>query len=166
MKFCDMCLEKGGIRNGKQKTGWRWSGSKRKDRRWEGRIVVGHKANGTPIFRSVFAKTQKMLMEKLHQHIEIYRDVELSEDCDIPLGEWLDRWKENYAAYAVRPNTLSSYESMIENYIKPRLGMMRISDITTEDIQQMYNRLKEMVGSMSMIPWDINLRIVPFGESI
>lgn len=85
---------------------------KRKDRRWEGRIVVGHKANGTPIFRSVFAKTQKMLMEKLHQHIEIYRDVELSEDCDIPLGEWLDRWKENYAAYAVRPNTLSSYENI------------------------------------------------------
>ena len=116
---------------------------KRKDGRWEGRIVVGHKANGTPIFRSVFAKTQKMLMEKLHQHIETYRDVELSEDCDIPLGEWLDRWKENYAAYAVRPNTLSSYESMIENYIKPRLGMMRISDITTEDIQQMYNGLKE-----------------------
>ena len=36
---------------------------KRKDGRWEGRIVVGHKANGTPIFRSVFAKTQKMLME-------------------------------------------------------------------------------------------------------
>lgn len=116
---------------------------KRKDGRWEGRIVVGHKANGTPIFRSVFAKTQKMLMEKLHQHIETYRDVELSEECDIPLGEWLDRWKENYAAYAVRPNTLSSYESMIENYIKPRLGMMRISDITTEDIQQMYNGLKE-----------------------
>mgnify|MGYP001161753232 CR=1 FL=1 len=116
---------------------------KRKDGRWEGRIVVGHKANGTPIFRSVFAKTQKMLMEKLHQHIETYRDVELSEDCDIPLGEWLDRWKENYAAYAVRPNTSSSYESMIENYIKPRLGMMRISDVTTEDIQQMYNGLKE-----------------------
>lgn len=105
--------------------------------------LISAASHGTPIFRSVFAKTQKMLMEKLHQHIETYRDVELSEDCDIPLGEWLDRWKENYAAYAVRPNTLSSYESMIENYIKPRLGMMRISDITTEDIQQMYNGLKE-----------------------
>lgn len=90
---------------------------KRKDGRWEGRIVVGHKANGTPIFRSVFAKTQKMLMEKLHQHIETYRDVELSEECDIPLGEWLDRWKENYAAYAVRPNTLSSYESILISHI-------------------------------------------------
>ena len=32
---------------------------KRGDGRWEGRIVVGHKANGDPIFRHVYAKTQK-----------------------------------------------------------------------------------------------------------
>ena len=27
---------------------------KRSDGRWEGRIVVGHKENGKPIFKSVF----------------------------------------------------------------------------------------------------------------
>ena len=32
---------------------------KREDGRWEGRIVVGHKENGEPIFRYVLAKTQK-----------------------------------------------------------------------------------------------------------
>ena len=31
---------------------------KREDGRWEGRIVVGHKQNGEPIFRYVLAKTQ------------------------------------------------------------------------------------------------------------
>ena len=36
---------------------------KRDDGRWEGRIVVGHKANGDPIFRHVYAKTQKALTE-------------------------------------------------------------------------------------------------------
>ena len=46
---------------------------KRDDGRWEGRIVVGHKANGDPIFRHVYAKTQKALTEKLHQSIECYR---------------------------------------------------------------------------------------------
>lgn len=51
---------------------------KRSDGRWEGRIVVGHKEDGKPIFRSVFAKTQKELMTKLHQSIETYRDVELT----------------------------------------------------------------------------------------
>ena len=50
---------------------------KRSDGRWEGRIVVGHKEDGKPIYRSVFAKTQKELMEKLHRSIETFRDVEL-----------------------------------------------------------------------------------------
>ena len=36
----------------------------RPDSRWEGRIVTGHKDNGKPIYRSVFAPTQKKLTEK------------------------------------------------------------------------------------------------------
>jgi len=46
---------------------------KREDGRWEGRIVVGHKKNGTPIFQHAYAHTQKELTEKLHQNIERYR---------------------------------------------------------------------------------------------
>ena len=49
---------------------------KREDGRWEGRIVVGHKKNGTPIFQHAYAHTQKELTEKLHQNIERYQDVE------------------------------------------------------------------------------------------
>ena len=45
---------------------------KREDGRWEGRIVVGHKKNGTPIFQHAYAHTQKELTEKLHQNIERY----------------------------------------------------------------------------------------------
>ena len=47
---------------------------KRSDGRGEGRIVVGHKEDGKPIYRSVFAKTQKELMEKLHRSIETFAD--------------------------------------------------------------------------------------------
>ena len=47
---------------------------KREDGRWEGRIVVGHKKNGTPIFQHAYAHTQKELTEKLHQNIERYDD--------------------------------------------------------------------------------------------
>lgn len=116
---------------------------KRKDGRWEGRIVVGHKEDGSLIYRSVFDKTQKALMDKLHDCIETYRDVELSEDCNMTLGEWLDRWKEDYASHAVRPNTLSGYELLIDSYVKPRLGSKRISALTTAEIQQMYNDIKK-----------------------
>lgn len=32
---------------------------RRDDGRWEGRIVIGHRENGEPLFRHVYAKTQK-----------------------------------------------------------------------------------------------------------
>ena len=71
---------------------------KREDGRWEGRIVVGHKENGEPIFRYVLAKTQKELLAKLHRDMDIYQDAQLTEDSRMTLGEWLDRWMEEYGA--------------------------------------------------------------------
>ena len=115
---------------------------KRDDGRWEGRIVVGHKVNGDPIFRHVYAKTQKALTEKLHQSIECYQDVELTEDSRMTLGEWLDRWLAEYKDGTIRPGTLEGYRNYIENYIKPQLGGKQVSLITTQDVQRMYRRLK------------------------
>lgn len=81
---------------------------RRDDGRWEGRIVVGHKKDGSPIFRHILAPTQKELLDKLHQNIQLYQDVELTEDCRITLAVWLDRWLEEYVAGTVRESTLSS----------------------------------------------------------
>jgi len=115
---------------------------RREDGRWEGRIVIGHKENGEPLFRHVYAKTQKALLDKLHQNIECYRDVELTEDSRMTLGEWLDRWLAEYKAGTVRPGTLEGYRRYIEYYIKPQLGDKQISLISQQDIQRMYRRLK------------------------
>ena len=116
---------------------------KREDGRWEGRIVVGHKKNGTPIFQHAYAHTQKELTEKLHQNIERYQDVELTEDSHMTLGEWLDRWLTDYKENTVRPGTLAGYRSCIENYIKPQLGGKQVSLVTSQDVQKLYRRLKE-----------------------
>ena len=110
---------------------------KREDGRWEGRIVVGHKQNGEPIFRYVLAKTQKELLEKLHRDLEAFQDVELTEDSRMTLGEWLDRWMEDYGA-----DTLRSYEQFIRCYIKPYLGDKIVSRVTRMDIQKLYRKLK------------------------
>ena len=89
---------------------------RRDDGRWEGRIVIGHRENGEPLFRHVYAKTQKALLDKLHQNIECYRDVELTEDSRMTLGEWLDRWLAEYKAGTVRSGTLEGYRRYIEYY--------------------------------------------------
>ena len=116
---------------------------KRKDGRWEGRIVVGHKSNGDSIFRYLSAGSQKELLAKLHRNIEEYRDVDLREESKMPLGEWLDRWLEEYAAPSVRPSTLEGYRGYVERNIKPRLGNKPVGKITVEDIRQLYRELQE-----------------------
>ena len=116
---------------------------KRDDGRWEGRIVVGHKNNGEPIYRYVLAKTQAELTQKLHDKIEMYRDADLSEDCNMTLGEWLDKWINEFMIFTIREGTLSAYKSLIEHQIKPYLGERTLSSLTTNEIQKFYNAVKK-----------------------
>ena len=116
---------------------------KRSDGRWEGRIVVGHKKNGAPIFRYVYDKTQRELLDKLHQSIEAHRGTELTEGSRMSLSQWLDRWLEEYAAPTVRPNTLDGYRNYAQNYIKPYLGNKQVAKITAMDVQKLYTKLKQ-----------------------
>ena len=60
---------------------------RRDDGRWEGRIVIGHRENGEPLFRHVYAKTQKALLDKLG--IQFWRTdhgwmkADTMEDCHV-----------------------------------------------------------------------------------
>ncbi len=116
---------------------------KRKDGTWEGRIVVGHKADKKPIYRSVFAKTQKQLIEKLHNNIQLYQGVELNENSQMTLAQWLEKWLNEYAKNRVRASTFSSYTQYVKHYITPYLGNKNISSITIADVQRLYQKLKK-----------------------
>ena len=116
---------------------------KRSDGRWEARIIVGHKNDGTPMYKSAFAKTQKSALKELHQLIELYRDVDLTEDCRMTLGEWLDKWLDEYMIFTIRESTLDSYRAMVKNQVKPFIGSKQISSLTTADMQKFYNKIKK-----------------------
>lgn len=115
----------------------------KKKGQWEGRIVVGHKKNGDAIFHYVYAKTQKELLDKLHYKIEEHRDAELTDDSNMTLGEWLDKWLTEYMQGTVRESTMESYISYTEKYIKPALGEKRVAFLTTAQIQKFYNYLRK-----------------------
>ena len=114
---------------------------KRTDGRWEGRIVIGHKDDNSPIYKSVFAKTQKELMPKLRQAIEDYQGADFSEDSNITLNEWMDKWLAEYAEPALRQSTVTGYKRNIKNHIKPALGNKQLRFITSRDVQKFYNSL-------------------------
>ena len=116
---------------------------KRADGRWEGRIIAGHKGDGKPIYKSVLAKTQRELILKLNQLKETYAGVELTEASRMTLGEWLDKWLTEYKAPMIRKGTADGYRRIIDNHIKLYLGDKPITQVTTADVQKMYNAVKE-----------------------
>ena len=116
---------------------------KRSDGRWEARIIVGHKNDGSPMYKSAFTKTQKSALKQLHQLIDLYRDVDLTEDSRMTLGEWLDKWLDEYMIFTIRESTLDSYRAMVKNQVKPFIGSKQISSLTTADMQKFYNKIKK-----------------------
>ena len=68
---------------------------KREDGCREGRIVLGHKENGEPIFRYIYADTQKELTTKLRQNITAYQGVDLTEECRMTLRSGWSRWSQS-----------------------------------------------------------------------
>ncbi len=113
---------------------------KRDDGRWEGRIVVGHKENGTPIFRYIYADTQKELTTKLRQRIEVYQGVDLTEQSGMTLSEWLDQWLKSVDG-TIRPSTLGRVRFTVEKHLQPSLGNKRLSQLAPKDIQRFYDDL-------------------------
>lgn len=115
---------------------------KRDDGRWEGRIVVGHKEHGDSIFRYVYADSQKELTAKLHQNIDIYQGVNLTEQSRMTLSEWLEQWLEQMAV-TLRPGTLEHYRRDMENHVKPHLGSKQLTHLTAADLRRLYDTLKQ-----------------------
>ena len=98
---------------GKRKRG---SGTlrQRKDGRWEGRIVIGYDEKGLPKTKNVLAKTKRECQEKLKQLIETVGGSK-SEKIrpEMPFGEWLDFWYQNYSKPKIRPTRPATREKSI-----------------------------------------------------
>lgn len=123
---------------------------KREDGRWEGRIVIGHKANGDSIFRYIYADTQKELTAKLRQNIDIYQGIDLTEQSRMTLAEWLDQWLEQMAV-TLRPSTLEHYRKDLTNHVTPYLGTKLLTQVTAADLRKLYDTLKRN-GRMNRRP--------------
>ena len=95
---------------------------KRKDGRWEGRIVVGHKNDHSPIHKYVVANTQTELLTKLNRLKETYRDIDLNGDYKITFEEWFYKWIDIYKKNVIRDSTIEKYEYCVRKKMLPFIG--------------------------------------------
>lgn len=58
-------------------------------------------------------------------------------------AQWLDYWYDNIIVPQIEQTTAYGYRGMIENYLKPQLGEIRLQKLTARDIQQYYTWLMD-----------------------
>lgn len=114
----------------------------RKDRRWEGRVVVGYDDKGLPVTKNVTAKTKTECTEKLEALKEKYGNLTEKINSEMPFGEWIDFWYQTYCKHTVRLTTRGGYENRIYNHIIPEIGAIPLNKLSQTDLQQFYARIK------------------------
>ena len=115
---------------------------KRKDGRWEGRYTAGRNpATGKAIYKNVLGKTQAEVKEKLKKAIEETKGLNIAKAESYTVGQWMDVWYEYYAKIKVRPFSHKTYEGYIKNHIKPSIGNIPLTKLTTLDLQRLYQKL-------------------------
>ena len=112
---------------------------KRSDGRWEGRYTAGY----DPDTGKRISKTQAEVREKLKLAVEDSQKVDASKDRNLTVGQWAVLWFENYAKPSIRESTAEYYRNYIEKHIIPRIGKIKLSKLTTLDIQKFYNATKK-----------------------
>ena len=55
----------------------------------------------------------------------------------------MQKWLETAAKPRLRENTYKKYEGLIERYVKPKLGVMRLCDLRPLNVQKFYGELSE-----------------------
>ena len=115
---------------------------KRKDGRWEGRYTAGRDpVTGKIIYKNVLAKTQAEVREKLKQAIAENAELDFAKVGQYTVGQWMDVWFENCAKIKVRPSSHQTYRGYIDHHIKPYIGDILLSKLTSLDLQRLYKKL-------------------------
>lgn len=112
---------------------------KRKDGRWEGRVIISYDTDGKARYRSVYGHSYQEVKDK-KEHLaaackgivpfpeEFHRD-RLKLTLSQVMQEWLDSRKDS-----IKDSTYAQYNFMLNKYILPDLGDRYMASLTSDQL--------------------------------
>ena len=111
---------------------------KRKDGRWEGRYIIGRKTNGQARYASVYGRSYREVKEVLERKKgEQYRTLP---NCSLTVKALLEMWL-SLRSTEIKASSYQHYQALIYEQIVPRLGNIRVSNLTAEIISDFIKEL-------------------------
>lgn len=114
----------------------------RSDGTWCATFSVGYSASGGRRRKTVFGETKQAVQNKLTKDKAATLEGLFVEPNKLRLGEYLDRWLEDGAKPTIRSTTHLSYQGIIENHIKPRIGGVMLSKLSPVQVQGLYAEME------------------------
>lgn len=120
----------------KKKANGEGSISKRTDGRYMARYTVNGKR------KAIYGSTHEEVRIKLNEILnEIAKGTYVEPKKDT-LETWLNEWLVTYALPTVKQSTYISYEGYVRLHLVPELGNIKLSALSTEQIQRFFNKKK------------------------
>ncbi|MBF7084192.1 site-specific integrase [Desulfallas sp. Bu1-1] len=116
---------------------------KRNNGTWEAKITIGYNHEGKPKRLTKYFKTRKEAQEWLAKIQHEKATGKFVEPHKTTVGEWLERWLNDYAKPKTRVTTWNSYEALIRQHIKPVVGDIPLVQLQPADLQRLYNFKRE-----------------------
>jgi len=110
---------------------------KRKDGRWEARIIKGYNEQGKAVYAYFYGRTYKEAKDKIFLSLPYVTDSSISAvhktEDSIFFGVLLDRWLEN-SKLRLKESSYVKYYNLINNHIKPSLGKYPLPSINSATV--------------------------------
>jgi len=116
--------------------------TKRKDGRWEARVVVSYDEKGRPKTKNVTAVSKAKCLEKLENLKAELGAVTRKCSPTMPFGEWMDFWYQTYCKNTLKESTQATYEQRIYKQIIPKLGHIPLNQVNAGTLEKFYAQLK------------------------
>lgn len=113
--------------------------TKRKDGRWEARILVGYNEKGRALYKSLYAKSYSEVKIKKLEYLTLFNMADEKRDkssdvFDVVLSLFLQ-----YKKYQVKESTFACYTNIINKHIRPKLGWMKLANIDSVILESFIN---------------------------
>ena len=111
---------------------------KRKDGRWEARIIFDYTPEGKACYRYLYGKTYQEARNKKNRMLAELQNSSMTRTFQrnylkITLDQVMEEWLESHRD-SLKESTYTTYVSLYERHLKPDLGNCRMTALTTEKI--------------------------------
>ena len=108
------------------------------DGRWVATVELGKGSNGKRLRKVVYGSTKRQVQAKLKTAQDARDKGIVTTGGNMTVSTWLDQWLDGLDATAkLKASTRRSYREVVNLYVRPHLGHIRLARLTPEDVEKM-----------------------------